>query len=39
MRQKRNPFSTIALKDILHNQTYIGKIQYNKYGKCYPDRF
>ena len=28
-----NPFSTIAVKDILHNQTYIGKIQYNKYEK------
>ena len=28
-----NPFSTIAVKDILHNQTYTGKIQYNKYEK------
>ncbi|WP_161525896.1 recombinase family protein [Trichococcus alkaliphilus] len=28
-----NPFSTIAVKDILYNQTYIGKIQYNKYEK------
>ena len=28
-----NPFSTIAVKDILHNQTYVGKIQYNKYEK------